>query len=287
MIYKSLKDIVYYMMKLGVAVLLLTGAVLSAEETDVAVQLASFRSEFRTHNYTDKPGFAVKLELTPAPGLSLCGTENLEPKMTAIDANGKKLKATTARLKTDVGGSDKAYAVFTIPKRPNGKKVKLEGEMQLTVARDLVQHAPQSINLLEDGKMTLGTTEFTVTPAKTNAAKKNREGERLRHAEVTLSYPAQLSIMQISRCWEQEPGAEDAAADSYTQELDYSTTLSKDGTTKTTTIELQDVRHCPMLQISTCAEKKNITVPFHFEVTLSEAVELQSTEPKQQSDKKK
>ena len=274
-------------MKSGVAVLLLIGAVLQAEEADVAVQLASCRSEFRTHDSTNKPGFAVRLQLTPAPGLSLCETETLEPKLTVTDTNGKKHKATTARLHREENGSNKADAVFTIPKRPSGSKVKVEGEMRLTIARDLVQHAPQSINLLEGGKIMLGNTEFTLTPAAANATKNNREGERLRHAEVTLRYPAQISIMQISRCWEQEPHAEGECSEHYTQEVDYTTKSSEDGATKLTTIILADARPCPSLQISTCAEKKEITVPFHFEVTLSEAVELPSQKPKPKSDAKK
>ena len=274
-------------MKLGVAVLLLVGSVLQATEPEVAVQLSSCRAEFRTHDSTNKPGFSVRLALTPAPGLSLCETESLEPTLTVVDAGGKKNKATTARLYYAQGNTSKTYAVFTLPKRPSGKKVTVEGQMKLQIAKDLVQHGAQSINLLEGGSMNLGGTAFTLTPAKANADKKNKEGARLRHAEVKLSYPAQICVMQISRCWEQEPQAEGEVCEDFTQEVDYSTTQSEDGATKVTTIILEDVRPCPTLQISTCAEKKTITVPFRFEVTLSEAVDIQTEAPAAKSDEKK
>lgn len=274
-------------MKIGVAVLLLVGSVLHATEPEVAVQLSACRAEFRTHDSSNKPGFSVRLELTPAPGFSLCATETLEPKLTAVDANGKKHKATAARMLQVEGAEGKAYAIFSIPKRPSGKKVKVEGQLELQIAKDMVRHEAQNINLLEGSTINLGGTEFTLIPDKENAEKKNKEGERLRHAELKLRYPAQVSIMQISRCWEQEPHAEGESSEHYTQEVDYTTTCSEDGTTKVTTIILEDVRPCASLQISTCAEKKNITVPFRFEVTLSEAVEIQTEPPAAKSDEKK
>ncbi|MDO4750561.1 MAG: hypothetical protein Q4A24_00520 [Akkermansia sp.] len=261
-------------MKSAIAMLLLCGIMVNAAEPDLTVRLSSCRSEFRTHDSTDKPGLIVRLQLIPAAGISLCDTEKLNPNLTVTDASGKKHKATAARIYRTEDDTQQIFAEYTIAKRPTGAKLQADGTLELTTAKDLVLHEPISVNLLAASEFKLGETTFTVTPAEANANKNNMEGERLRRAEITITYPAATTIMQISRCWLSEPQEGAESTESFTQELQFTTKLNDDATKKSTTLIIVDALHTPSLQISTCAEKNKIKQAFHFELTLSEVVEI-------------
>ena len=262
---------------------------LAMAQPEVSVQLASTRTEYRTHDETAKPGFAIKLELTPAPGISLVETEKLSPNLTITDATGKKHKASSARIYAADDGSGKSYAEFTTAKRPSGAKVKIEGTLHLTVARDKKLHEPFSFDLLGAAhSVQVGEITFHLEPHADNAQKANRDGERLHRAQVALRYPASVTIMQISRHWAVDDEEHDLHTSMFIQELDHKTTLSENGEEQTTNLVLVDALLCPTLQISTCTEKKSVALPLHFDVTLSEAIEIslpseETTEKKPES----
>lgn len=279
----------HIMLKRAIPFLLWGCCSLATAQPEVSVQLASTRTEYRTHDETAKPGFALKLELSPAPGISLVETEKLKPELTITDALGKKYKAASARIYASNDGSGKSYAEFTTTQRPSGAKIKIEGTLNLTVARDKKLHAPFSFELLgEERSVQVGDITFHLTPHADNAQKGNRDGERLHRAQVALRYPASVTIMQISRHWVVDDEEHDLHTSLFIQELDYKTTLSENKEEQTTNLVLVDALPCPTLQISTCTEKKDISLPLHFDVTLSEAVEIslpeeETTEKKPES----
>lgn len=239
---------------------LLITAGLSFAQTEVSVQLHSCRSEFRPHDSTDKPGFGVKFELTPAADVTMIETEHLGSTITLTDDKGSKYTPSTARLYTEDG---KTYAKFTYKKRPSGSKIKLSGELDISLAKNVAKHSNIKADALAPTSVQINGSTFNITPAAANADKGNKEGERLRRAEISLQYPANITIMQIARQWGPE------SADAFVQEIDFSTTVSQDNTTKTTTFVLVDALPAPLLEISTCTETKGIKLPVNFDVTLS------------------
>lgn len=263
------------MLKRAIPFLLWSCCQMGLAQPEVSVQLASTRTEYRTHDETAKPGFAIKLELTPAPGVSLIETEKLLPQLTIIDALGKKHPASSARIYAAEDGSNKSYAEFTTVKRPSGAKVTIEGTLYLTVARDKKLHEPFSIDLLGgENSVQMGEITFHLKPHEDNGAKGNRDRDRLHRAQIALRYPASVTIMQIARHWVVDDEENDLHTSLFIQELDYKTTLSENKDEQTTNLVLVDALVNPTLQISTCTEKKELSLPLHFDVTLSEAVEI-------------
>lgn len=254
-------------MKKLLPIVLISCGCISFAQPEVSVQLCSCRTEYRPHDSTDKPGFGVKLELVSVAGVSIFETENLSSTVTLVDESGKKAKSSTAGVFTEAG---KTYVKLTFKKRPDGTKVKLEGSLKLSIAKNVTVHEHVTPDLLQPSSVQIGGITFNITPAAENANKSNREGERLKRAEIRLSYPASVTIMQIARKWGQD---EDVA---FAQDIDFSTSVSEDQTTKTTDIILVDALPSPSLQISTCTEKSDVDIPVGFDITLSGAVDITS-----------
>ena len=110
--------------------------------------MASARTEYRTHDDSSAAGFGLKFELTPAPGISFCETEDLSSELTVTDSIGTKHKAVTARLTTTENGQ--TFAIFTTKKRPTGSKFTIEGTLNLNIAinyggRDEIVRAVKNI----------------------------------------------------------------------------------------------------------------------------------------------
>lgn len=257
-------------MKFLLPLLIFGRCICQADQPEVSVQLASARTEYRTHDSSAAPGFNIKFELTPAPGISFCDTEALTPELTVTDANGSKHKAAIARLVT--AGSGKAYASFSTKNRPTGQKFSVEGTLHINIAKGLTKHVPTKVDLIHPSDLHLGNDIIKIVPAAENANEANREGERLRRAELSLQYQAGLNIIQIARQWFPDAAPEP----DFSQNVEYETTLSEDKSTKTTTFILVDVLVSPSLQISTCTEAKSLQLPIKFEIGLSEAVNLSS-----------
>ena len=245
------------------------GSLIGFAQNEVAVELSSCRSEYKTHDESEKPGFGVKLLITPSNGISLSETETLEHTLSLTDATGKKQQPSTARLVIIEEQQGKAYAEFTFKNRPTGAKVELDGSLKLTVAKDVQTHAPTQIPLITASSVVLRDATCQVIPAESNGAKGNREGDRIKRAEVTLKYPEHIEIVRIERQWAVDT---DSELNDYTQKIQYKTTIENG--TKSTTLSLVDVIETPSLQISTCAEKKDIELPVRFTLTLSEAIKL-------------
>lgn len=254
------------MLKKLLPLLFLAGGCVSYAQGEVSVQLSSCRSEYRTHDATNKPGFGVKLELIPSAGVTVFESVSLSTSIVLCDGSGNKTKPTTASIIEENG---KTYAKLTFKNRPDGKQVKLEGSLKLPIAKHVTVHDNVKPDLLQASSVQIGGVNFEILPAAGNAANGNREGDRLKRAELQLRYPASVTITQIARQW----GAESEST--FAQEIDFTTTTSEDQSTKTTSFILVDALPCPTLTISTCTEKLDVEVPVGFNITLSDAVEIQ------------
>lgn len=254
------------MLKKLLLIILMASGCVSYAQGEVSVQLSSCRSEYRTHDATNKPGFGVKLELIPSAGVTVFESVSLSTSIVLCDGSGNKTKPTTASIIEENG---KTYAKLTFKNRPDGKQVKLEGSLKLPIAKHVTVHDNVKPDLLQASSVQIGGVNFEILPAAGNAANGNREGDRLKRAELQLRYPASVTITQIARQW----GAESEST--FAQEIDFTTTTSEDQSTKTTSFILVDALPCPTLTISTCTEKLDVEVPVGFNITLSDAVEIQ------------
>ena len=254
------------MLKKLLLIILMASGCVSYAQGEVSVQLSSCRSEYRTHDATNKPGFGVKLELIPSAGVTVFESVSLSTTIVLCDGSGNKTKPTTASIIEENG---KTYAKLTFKNRPDGKQVKLEGSLKLPIAKHVTVHDNVKPDLLQASSVQIGGVNFEILPAAGNAANGNREGDRLKRAELQLRYPASVTITQIARQW----GAESEST--FAQEIDFTTTTSEDQSTKTTSFILVDALPCPTLTISTCTEKLDVEVPVGFNITLSDAVEIQ------------
>ena len=254
------------MLKKLLLIILMASGCVSYAQGEVSVQLSSCRSEYRTHDATNKPGFGVKLELLPSAGVTVFESVSLSTSIVLCDGSGNKTKPTTASIIEENG---KTYAKLTFKNRPDGKQVKLEGSLKLPIAKHVTVHDNVKPDLLQASSVQIGGVNFEILPAAGNAANGNREGDRLKRAELQLRYPASVTITQIARQW----GAESEST--FAQEIDFTTTTSEDQSTKTTSFILVDALPCPTLTISTCTEKLDVEVPVGFNITLSDAVEIQ------------
>ena len=244
-----------------------------ANQPEVSVQLASARTEYRTHDDSSAAGFGLKFELTPAPGISFCETEDLSSELIVTDSIGTKHKAVTARLTTTENGQ--TFAIFTTKKRPTGSKFTIEGTLNLNIAIGLTKHAPVKIDLLQPNDIRLGNSTLKIIPVSANATPANRENDRLRRAEITIEYSSDINIIQIARQWLPDVMPEP----NFSQNVEFDTSVSADGATKSTTLILVDVLTSPHLQFSTCAEQKFLQIPLNFSVGLSDAVKISEESP--------
>ena len=258
----------------------LLGSLVGFAQNEVAIELSSCRSEYKTHDESEKPGFGVKFLLTPTNGISLSETETLQHTLCLVDATGKKQTPSTARLVIRDEQQGKAFAEFTFKNRPSGARVELIGSLKLPIAKDLQTHTPVQIPLIQASALTLRDATCQIIPAETNGVKGNREGERIKRAEVTLKYPAHIEIVRIARQWFVDT---DTDLSDYTQDIQYKTVVENN--TKSTTLVLVDVVENPSLQISTCAEKQDIQIPVQFNLSLSEAVQIDVPATSQQESK--
>lgn len=261
-------------MKLTIPTTLFMCSALCPVQTDVSVEIASCRTVYRTHDATDNPGFSVKLKLTPAAGIHVTENETLPLDVHLIDSQRNKQKSHSGRLvRSEHDGH--LYAAYTFKKRPTGAEVKIEGNIAITIAKDVQQETPQAINLISASEFSLRNAPFKVIPAASNANKSNREGNRLKRAEITLSYPQNINLMSIARQWSSDLPSDSQQNAHFSQEVLYTTVTDEQGN-KLTQFVLVDVLESPIIQFTTCSETNSTTLPVSFIITLSEASQIQS-----------
>lgn len=246
----------------------------SFAQPEVEVKLASCRTEYRTHDSTDKPGFGIKLSLTPGKDISFLDTEALEPSITLIDANGRKIKPTTASVYPTENGKGKATAKFTFKQRPSGSKIRLEGTLKLKIASHVTVKTSIPVNLLAHTRVQPNVFPIDFEPDAANSARGNKEGDRLKRAVVRFRYPACVKILKIARQWEADDFPTVDSAVDYAQDVYFTTSKDKDEKIQIVEIHLVDVKPTAILTMATCTEKKEIEIPLCFDISLSEVVEI-------------
>lgn len=259
----------------GAAFLLLSCyAGLCLGSPEVEVQLRQFRTEMSPHGFSMNPALSVTLEFIAPEGFSLCESDELPGALSLTDASGKSRAFSPAALRPDAeNGRRSALAEFNLASRPKGNEVTLSGSVSVTLASGQLLHPPQEVNLLEPGEWRWGDACFQAEPDKANSDKKNREGPMLRRAALLLRYPLQVNILRITRIWQARTPEADSSASGYAQEVSFTTSADAQGQGLASRLELWDARPVEILQLTTCKEQQQVSVPIHFTLRLGEVVE--------------
>lgn len=179
--------------------LLCAPVICEAQQASVSVKLRSCRTEYRTHDSATAPGFSCTLELLPPPGFHMCESTSLTGTIRVKDATG------TVRL-ADRGAiiitpDNRALTTFTCSTRPTGAKVEIEGDLLVTVAKTRTAHSPVAMSMVGLSVHRLGEATIKVQPAPGNAAWANREGAKMRCANITMTCSAGTTIRRVERVW--------------------------------------------------------------------------------------
>lgn len=266
-------------MKFALPVLLCccSGACLATPE--VQMRLHSFRSEMNPHGQNSHPALTLKLEFASTGNYTICETDRLPGEIKVTDATGNSHVCAPAALRLTENDKHVAIAEFNLEKRPKGKEIKIEGELEVTVATGLEIHSGQDINLLNPASFLLGNVECHAEPDKKNGDKENLEGPMLKHAALLLRYPIEINILHISRIWCETTPEADSEATGCTQELKFKTEFPPDGSERQTRLELWDASPVERLQFITCQDQHRVKIPVQFTLTLGEVSD--SSEKKQ------
>lgn len=174
------------------------------QQAGVTVQLRSCRTEFRPHDSTSFPGFSCTLELVAPAGYYMCESASLTGTIRVKDAAGTTRLAERGAIV--ISPDNRAFTTFTCATRPTGKRVELEGDLLVTIAKARTAHPHIAISMLENSEHRLGDTTVKIAPERANAAKTNREGGKLRCAELTMTCSPGSTIRRVERVWQGENG---------------------------------------------------------------------------------
>lgn len=189
------------MLKLISALLVTCSAGLAvAAPQGVSVELRRCRTQYRTHNSSTTPGLTCTLELIPPPGMQMCESAQLTGVIRVKDARGAVSLAERRGIVID--NDNRAFTTFTLNRRPGGDKIELQGELVVTVATERTAHAPVQVDLTAPAELKLSDTiTIKIAPAAGNAASRNREGGKIRRAELSLTSPSGVIIRRVERVW--------------------------------------------------------------------------------------
>lgn len=171
----------------------------------VTVQVRSCRTEYRTHDRANAPGFVCTLELLPPAGFYMCESAQLTGEIRIKDANGTRLAELGA---VTVSAVNRAYTTFSLPRRPSGNKLEISGNLQATVAKERQVYAPISVSALEANAYQLADSILHIRPARSNSAASNREGTKLRCADFILQGEPVVNLRRVERVWQSMTGTE-------------------------------------------------------------------------------
>lgn len=224
----------------------------------VSVELRSCRTEYRTHNSSTAPGLICTLELVPPPGMQMCESASLTGVIRVKDARGSVFIAD--RRGVEIGSDNRALTTFTLRRRPSGNRIELQGALLVTVAAERTAHEPVPVSMTEPAELKLSDSlTIKTTPSSLNGSTRNREGGKIRRAELELSAPRGITIRRIERVWHGING------EMYTQPVE----LVPTGST-TYQIELWDTNPSEHLRIVTVRNPRREHVDFRMQVTLSD-----------------
>lgn len=237
------------------SILLMSCCMLHAQADDVAVQLRSCRTEYRTHNASTDPGLSCTLELIPPKGKHLCESMELAGIIRVKDASGMSRLA--ERRAIVITPQNRALSTFTLPQRPTGSAIEVQGELVVTVAEERTAHEPIAVNLQQKAELTLGADKIRIEPAARNSARANREGDKIRCAELKITSLGSNTIRRIERVWKADNGEQ------YTQPIE-----QDDMGNKMFKILLWDAHPTEQLRFVTVKNPRREQVKFRFQVEL-------------------
>ncbi len=231
---------------------------LQAAQDGVTVQLRSCRSEYRTHNNSTAPGLVCTLELIPPSGTFMCESASLTGTIRVKDATGATRLAD--RRSVEIRDDNRAYTTFSVSQRPTGSDIEIQGELLVTVAQSRTAHPVSPVSLIEKSEFNIGKDEnIRLTPAPANNSARNREGTKIRRAELELTSPQGITIRRVERVWRGMNSEE------------YSQPVELNQTGKSTyEIELWDANPSEYLRIVTVRKPRREKVNFRLNVSLGE-----------------
>ncbi len=241
--------------------LLCLSCLCEARQEGVTVKLRSCRTEYRTHNSSTTPGFSCTLELVPPPGYKMCESTSLAGIIRVKDAAGSTRLAERGAI--IITPDERALTTFTCSVRPTGSKIELEGDLLVTVAKERTAHAPVALNMLGNSEHQLGSSLIKVQPSSANAARNNREGAKLRCAELKLSCSSGATIRRVERVWQGMDGPQ------LTQPVDIETIGNN-----SFVMQMWDVNPTEFVRIVTVKAPQREKVHFRLSVKLGEVTHL-------------
>ena len=247
------------MLKSALTIFMLCCAgLIQAAQDGVAVQLRSCRTEYRTHNNSTAPGLVCTLELIPPSGTYMCESASLTGTIRVKDSTGTTRMAD--RRSVEIRDNNRAYTTFSISQRPTGGTIEIQGELLVTVAQSRTAHPVTAISLIEKTELNIGKDEnIRLTPAPMNNTSRNREGTKIRRAELELVSPPGITIRRVERVWRGINNEE------------FSQPVELNPTGKSTyEIELWDANPSEYLRIVTVKKPRREKVNFRLNVSLGE-----------------
>ena len=238
--------------------LLCCAGLIQAAQEGVTVQLRSCRTEYRTHDNSTAPGLVCTLELIPPSGTFMCESASLTGTIRVKDSTGTTRMAD--RRSVEIRDDNRAYTTFSISQRPTGGKIEIQGDLLVTVAESRTAHPVTAISLIEKSELNIGKNEnIRLIPAAVNNTSNNREGTKIRRAELELTSPRGITIRRVERVWRGINNEE------YTQPVE----LEQTGKS-TYEIELWDANPTEYLRIVTVKNPRREKVNFRLNVSLGE-----------------
>ena len=235
--------------------------VCEAQQSPVTVQLRSCRTEYRTHNSATAPGFSCTLELLPPPGFSMCESTLLTGTIRIKDATGAIRLADRGPIV--ITPDNRALTTFTCSTRPTGSKVEIEGELLVTVAKERTAHPPVPMSMVGLSVHRMGDSTIKVQPAPGNASWSNREGTKMRCANMKMTCSSGSTIRRVERVWKGING------ELYTQPVEITPIGGN-----TFSMQMWDTNPTEFVRVVTIKAPQREKVRFRLDVSLGEVMPL-------------
>lgn len=227
-----------------------------AAQNGVDVRLRSCRTEYRTHNSAMAPGFSCTVELIPPDGMRMCESTMLSGVIRVKDRRSVRL----AELgPITITPDNRAFTTISCPSRPHGTSVELQGEAQVTVAKERIASSHAAVSMLNPSEHDMKVAQLIITPSANNAQKRNREGTHLKRAELALTCTEGMTIRRVERVWKGIDGEQ------YSQPIDLESTGGN-----TYKLQLWDATPIEFLSFVFVKDPRREKVKFRMNVQLGE-----------------
>lgn len=235
-----------------------------AQEPSIETTVLHYRRSYRQPSLEGTARMTLTLAFTPPAGYVVREESSFRGTIKGTDAQGQSISCSASALSIENADKGSAKLELALAPHPKGEWLQLQGQAKLTLASDIKLLPRHTLSLTEPSEFSLNGIPFTAIPAATNTNKSNQENGRLITAEVTLSYPENVTIMHICRIWQDEEIADSPA---HRQELTTRTEKAKDGKAKLH-ISLWDAHPQEIIEMVTCGTSRQTETPINLRLEL-------------------